>query len=121
MLRVEIENQVEKAWDNGIVDYANRKSAKERELALAFTLGKIEGNIPSIAQEILSLFKQEIEKLGVISDEEIRLSCLGEGSYYAGERDETATTSPPVLMPQFRRVIKAQVQDCKDTLLRMME
>jgi len=50
-----------------------------------------------------------MEKPKILSDEEIRMSCLGEGTYWIGEKCETATDTEPVLMPQFHRVAQAQL------------
>ncbi len=46
----------------------------------------------------------------ILNDEEIRLNCFGVGIYWAGERQETASDSVPVLMPQFHNIAKAQYQ-----------
>jgi len=61
-MREKITELVELAWDNGVVDYANRKSSRERRLCLAFTSGKIEGDMPTITNQILTLITEEIEK-----------------------------------------------------------
>lgn len=58
---------------------------------------------------LYSLLGEEIKK-ELLTDEEIRMSCLGEGNYYAGELGESASESSPVIMPQFRRVRQAQLQ-----------
>lgn len=51
----------------------------------------------------------------LLKDEEIRLSCCGEGVYWAGELSLTAADPPGELMPQFRRV--AQAQDAKTSAI----
>ena len=45
----------------------------------------------------------------MLTDREIRLACLGDGFYWAGEGNETACTRPPVLMPRFVNVAEAQL------------
>ncbi|MCJ7459336.1 MAG: hypothetical protein MUP17_10120 [candidate division Zixibacteria bacterium] len=58
----------------------------------------------------VSLFREEIEKLGVISDEEIQKWC-----------EKIVTPKVITLNDKLKEFAQAQLQDCKDTLLRMME
>lgn len=46
----------------------------------------------------------------LLTDKEVRASCLGEGAYFVGEVCETASDATPALMPQFFNVAQAQLQ-----------
>ena len=62
------------------------------------------------AQLIHEAYLSQVKRAGVISEGEIRAKCLGEGVYWAGElKCEVATDPLPVLMPQFKRVIQAEL------------
>jgi hypothetical protein len=62
-IREKITELVLRAWNNGILDYATRKSDKEKLAVLSFTSGKIEGDIPTITSQILSLDGIEIRAI----------------------------------------------------------
>ena len=57
-LRGQIEALVERAWSNGVRDYASRRTQKEKNIVLA-CCASLGGDVPSIANEILSLVKKE--------------------------------------------------------------
>ena len=71
--------------------------------------------------QILTLFKEQIDKLEVIGEQDIRLNCLGEGLYWVGEICETAADKAPVLMPQFKNVAQAQLNHDKTKLYEVLE
>lgn len=49
---------VTQAWNNGIVDYAMRKTQEEKDLVFGCTCGKIEGDIPTIAHQIDAYYQK---------------------------------------------------------------
>ena len=57
-LREELINLVEIAWNNGIIDYAQRLTEDEKAIVLSTTGGKIKDDVPTIAGQILLACKK---------------------------------------------------------------
>lgn len=79
--------------------------------------GSLKAEIDAV-DRILSLFRQEIEKLGVISDEEIDAAWPSQSGLEPPWETEDLEKE---IIRCCRAVVQAQLQDSKDTLLRMIE
>ena len=76
-----ITSLVEQAWNNGIIDYAQRPTDEEKMSVLVFTGSEIKGNVGTIAEEIAEkiapLIAKEIYKWG---NETCPHDIFGEGT-----------------------------------------
>jgi len=53
--------------------------------------------------------KPQVDEELLLTDQEIRLCCMGKGIYYAAEEPKTAADRPEFLMPMFRNVSEVQL------------